>query len=89
MKHLKSAIKTIKNRWGAKTPLFFKNIIRIGLSVSGISLAMHGAMIAAGAIEPQWWINLYPYLIAIPAGMAATAKLTREYGPDKKQNNDK
>jgi len=85
----KSIIKLIKDRWKAETPIFFKNIIRIGLSISGISLAMHGAMIAAGAIEPQWWINLYPYLIAIPAGMAATAKLTRGYGSDKKQNNDK
>lgn len=89
MEHLKNTIEIIKNRWKSTTPSFFKNIIRIGLSISGVSLAIHGAMMASGAIEPQWWVNIYPYLIAIPAGMSATAKLTREYGPDKKQNNDK
>jgi hypothetical protein len=89
MKQIKNVIKEIKDRLMAKTPSFFKYIIRIGLSISGVSLAIHEAMIASGAIEPQWWVDIYPYLIAIPAGMTATAKLTREYGPDKKQNNDK
>mgnify|MGYP006870486420 FL=1 len=72
----------IKNRWKSETPKFFKYIIKIGLSVSGVALAMHLAVIGAGAEEPQWWIDIYPYIIAIPAGMAATAKLTRDYGID-------
>jgi hypothetical protein len=77
---MKKVIMEIKNRWKSETPKFFKYIIKIGLSVSGVALAMHLAVIGAGAEEPQWWIDIYPYIIAIPAGMAATAKLTRDYG---------
>ncbi len=79
-------MREFKDRWNSKTPLFFKNIIRIGLSISGVALAMHEAMTISGAIEPSWWINIYPYLISIPAGMAATAKLTRDH---KEENKDK
>ena len=79
---MKKILKEIRNRWKAETPKFFKNIVKIGLSISGIALAMHLAVLGAGAEEPQWWIDVYPYIIAIPAGMAATAKLTM------KQKND-
>ena len=76
MKQLKNTIEIIKNRWKSTTPSFFKNIIRIGLSISGVSLAIHGALMASGAIEPQWWVDIYPYLIAIPDGMTATVNHT-------------
>lgn len=79
---MKKVIMEIKKRWKSETPKFFKGIVKIGLSVSGVALAMHLAVIGAGAGEPQWWIDIYPYIIAIPAGMAATAKLTRDYGID-------
>ena len=71
-------IQTVKNRWRASTPTFFKTILKIGLSISAIALAVHLAISTAGAMEPQWWLNVYPYLVGIPAGMAAVAKLTRE-----------
>ena len=76
---MKKFIQNLKNRWKAETPKFFKMIIRIGLSKSGVAIAMHVAVDAAGAVEPQWWVTIYPYVVAIPAGMAATAKLTRNY----------
>ena len=79
---MKKFIQNLKNRWKAETPKFFKMIIRIGLSISSVAIAMHVAVDAAGAVEPQWWITIYPYVVAIPAGMAATAKLTRNYGID-------
>ena len=81
---MKKIIIEIKNRWKSKTPIFFKNIVKIGLSISGVALAMHLAVLGAGAEEPQWWIDIYPYIIAIPAGMAATAKLTKDYDIDEK-----
>lgn len=59
-------------------------IVRTGLSISGIAIAMHIAVEAAGAVEPLWWVTIYPYIVAIPAGMAATAKLTQRY--DKNDN---
>lgn len=82
---MKKIIIEIKNRWKSKTPIFFKNIVKIGLSISGVALAMHLAVLGAGAEEPQWWIDIYPYIIAIPAGMAATAKLTKDYGIDEQK----
>ena len=75
---MKKLVSNIINRWKAETPIFFKRIIKISLSISSIALAMHLAIIAAGAVEPQWWVDIYPYIIAIPAGMAAAAKLTSD-----------
>ena len=46
---MKKVIMEIKNRWKSETPKFFKYIIKIGLSVSGVALAMHLAVIGAGA----------------------------------------
>ena len=77
---MKDIITNIKNRWKSDTPIFFRYIVKIGISISGVALAMHLAVLGAGAEEPQWWIDIYPYIIAIPAGMAATAKLTTDYG---------
>ena len=79
---MKKILKEIRNRWKSETPKFFKNIVKIGLSISGIALAMHLAVLGAGAEEPQWWVDIYPYIIAIPAGMAATAKLTIKHNDD-------
>lgn len=70
--------KTVSGRWRATTPHFFKRIIYIGSIVSGVALAIHVALLAGGAVEPQWWQDVYPYLIGVPAGMAAVAKLTKE-----------
>ena len=52
--------------------------MKVSVFISGMALAMHLAMDSSGANEPTWWINIYPYLIAIPAGIAACAKLTKE-----------
>ena len=68
----------LKTRCKATTPIFFKNVIRIGVSVSAIAIAVHVAVSSAGANEPQWWLSIYPYLVGIPAGMVAIAKLTKE-----------
>ena len=64
-------------RWKATTPLFFKWIVRLGLAVSGTAVAIHVALVSGGAVEPAWWTDIYPYLIGVPAGMAAVAKMTR------------
>ena len=82
---MKKFMQDLRNRWKSETPKFFKKIIRIGLSISGIAIAIHVAVDAAGAIEPQWWITIYPYIVGLPAGMAATAKLTRNYGIDEQK----
>ena len=81
---------TLKNRWKAETPLLFKNVVRICGAVSAISMSMHGACVVAGAVEPLWWCNIYPYLVGVPAGMALIAKLTAKdgnYGQKEDENN--
>ena len=82
---MKKFMLKLRNRWKSETPKFFKNIIRIGVSISGVAIAIHMAIEAAGAVEPQWWITIYPYIVGLPAGMAATAKLTRDYGIDEQK----
>lgn len=70
--------KTIKDRWNADSPILFKRITNIGCSVSAIAISVNLALSASGANEPHWWVNVFPYLVGIPAGMAAVAKLTRD-----------
>ena len=71
-------LKKLKERWKSESPLVFKYITNAGVFVSGIALAIHVAVIAAGAIEPNWWSVIYPYLIGVPAGMAFVAKITKD-----------
>lgn len=70
--------KTIKDRWKAESPLLFKRITNISCSISAIAIAVNLALSASGANQPQWWVNIFPYLVGIPAGMAAVAKLTKD-----------
>ena len=75
---MKKSLRTVLSRWRATTPLFFKRIVCAGSVISGVALAIHVALMAGGAAEPQWWQDVYPYLIGVAAGMAAVAKLTKE-----------
>lgn len=70
---------TIKTRWQAKMPKFFKWIMGIGTGVAAVALAIQMSLNSAGAYAPEWWNALYPYLIGAGAGMTAVAKLTREH----------
>ena len=83
---IKNGWRTAVNRWKAKTPQFFGNAIKIALVISGTALAIHTAISQGGAAEPQWWTDIYPYLIGVPAGMAAMAKFTQTYDTPKKSS---
>lgn len=71
-------IRTIKRRWKARVPKFFKWVMGIGTSVAAVALAIQMALVSGGASVPAWWETIYPYLIGIGAGMTAVAKLTRD-----------
>lgn len=80
---MKKIFTIVKNRWNAAMPLFFKWIMGIGAGLASIALAVHTAMLSAGAQIPDWWNAIYPYIIGVGAGMTAAAKLTQT-----PQNND-
>lgn len=69
----------IKERWKSTTPVFFKWIMGIGSGVATIAIAIQMALDSGNAISPEWWTKIYPYLIGIGAGMAATSKFTQKH----------
>ncbi len=76
--------KTIQLRWRNAMPKFFRIIFWVCSLVSGTALAVNTAIMAAGGTPHDWWTDIYPYLIGIPAGMAFVAKFTQTYGKDGK-----
>lgn len=66
--------KTIKQRWNAKTPKFWKKVQRIGL-VAG---ALGAAIIAAPVALPAALITGAGYLVAIGGVTATLSQLTVE-----------
>ena len=73
---------TIRQRWSNTMPKFFKVILCVSALVSGTALAVNTAIIAGGGVTHEWWNELYPYLLGIPAGAAFVAKFTQTYGKD-------
>ena len=74
-------MKTIKNRWNAKTPTFWKKVQRVGI-VAG---ALGAALIAAPIALPAALITASGYLVAVGGVTAALSQLTVE---DKKELED-
>lgn len=70
---------TIRNRWKNAMPKFFRIICWTCALISGTALAVNTAITAGGGTTHEWWNELYPYLLGIPAGMAFVAKFTQNY----------
>ena len=81
---MKQFWKLLELRWRNSMPKFFRTIFLICSLISGTALAINTAIIAAGAVPHDWWTEIYPYFIGIPAGMAFVAKFTQTYGKDGK-----
>jgi hypothetical protein len=79
---MKQAWKTLSQRWKNSMPKFFKVVFLICALVSGCALAVNTAIIAGGGTTHDWWRDVYPYLLGIPAGMAFCAKFTQRYSRD-------
>ena len=75
---MKKGINALLDRWMSESPLIFKRITNICVTISAMAVAMHMACMAAGAIEPYWWTSVYPYVVGISAGMAFVSKLTKD-----------
>lgn len=74
-------METLKDRWNAKTPTFWKKVQRIGL-VAG---TLGAALIAAPVALPAALVTASGYLVAVGGVTAALSQLTVE---DKKESED-
>jgi ABC-type xylose transport system permease subunit len=74
-------MKTLKHRWSAKTPTFWKKVQKVGL-VAG---AIGGVLIAAPIALPVTLVTLGGYLVTAGGVAAALSQLTVE---DKKESED-
>lgn len=86
---IKTFSKEARKRWKAKMPKFFSRICWICSLISGTALAAQEAMIVAHIEPHEWWTDILPYLIGIPAGMAFAAKFTMTYPQNKNTILDK
>ena len=67
-------METLKNRWNAKTPSFWKKVQKVGL-VAG---AIGGVLIAAPIALPVTLVTLGGYLVTAGGVAAALSQLTVE-----------
>lgn len=71
-----SNLKEAKSRWGKTMPKFFKSVMWLCGLVSGTALAVNTALMTAGVQPHEWWTDIFPYLIGIPAGAMFACKFT-------------
>lgn len=72
----------LRQRWSNAMPKFFRKVCWICALVSGTALAVNTAITAGGGVPHEWWSDIYPYLLGIPAGAAFVAKFTQNYDRD-------
>ena len=71
-----NGLKEAKKRWGGKMPQFFKKIMWLCGLVSGTALAVNKSFAVIDATPCEWWTNIFPYLVSVPAGMMFACKFT-------------
>ncbi len=76
---MKKFWQTLRSRWRNHMPKFFSRICWVCALISGTALAANTAVQAGGGTTHEWWNELYPYLLGVPAGMAFVAKFTQNY----------
>lgn len=69
----------LRQRWTNAMPKFFRWVCYISAFVGGTALAVNTAIVSGGGTTHQWWDDIYPYLLGVPAGAAFVAKFTQNY----------
>lgn len=69
----------MRTRWHNAMPRFFKRMMWICGLISGTALAAHESMALAGIQPHEWWLDIEPYLVAVPAGAMFACKFTQQY----------
>lgn len=83
-----SKIEEAKERWSQKMPQFFKTVMWICGLVSGTALAVNTALVSAGIQPDEWWLDIFPYLIGMPAGMMFACKFTVSGGYQQEETHE-
>lgn len=71
-------MRTIKKRWNARTPKFWKNVQKIGIAAGAVG----AAIIAAPIALPAAIVTTAGYLVAVGGITAALSQLTVENKKD-------
>ena len=71
-------MESLKDRWNAKTPKFWKRIQRIAIIAGTIA----GIIIAAPVTLPAAIITAAGYIAVVGTAVATTAQLTKEDKPE-------
>ncbi len=74
----------LRQRWSNAMPKFFKKMMWICGLISGTALAAHESMELAHIQPHAWWLEIEPYLVAVPAGAMFACKFTQNYDRDGK-----
>jgi len=69
----------LKQRWSNAMPKFFRRMMWVCGLISGTALAANESMELAHIQPHQWWIDVVPYLVAVPAGAMFACKFTQKY----------
>lgn len=64
---------TFKRRWNAKTPVFFKKVIKIGLGIAAVGTTIITLPVALPAVL----VTAGSYMVAVGTTAATIAKLTK------------
>ena len=79
MKTMQQFWTVLCQRWTNAMPRFFRVVFWVCSLVSGTALAVNTAIVAGGGTTHEWWNDLYPYFLGIPAGAAFVCKFTQQY----------
>jgi dolichol kinase len=75
-----SKMESLKERWNAKTPRFWKRVQRIAIIAGTVA----GIIIAAPVTLPAAVVTAAGYIVAVGTAVATTAQLTKEDNPETK-----
>ena len=83
----------IRDRWTAKMPRFFRQLVKLAASVIVIVFAINSGVPALGGTLHPWWTDIYTYIISACIGIIVTCKMTvaggyRDIDPDKVLRNN-
>lgn len=73
-------MESLKERWNAKTPRFWKRVQRIAIIAGTVA----GIIIAAPVTLPAAVVTAAGYIVAVGTAVATTAQLTKEDNPETK-----